>query len=66
MIFHRGQRLHLDAAVDAGVFHAFEQLAGAVGGIAVDRRLAAADGSGARPGRGNASFLAAAPVPALP
>ena len=38
MIFHCGGRLHLDAAVEAGVFHALEQFAGAIGGIAVDRR----------------------------
>ena len=57
--FHRRWRLHLDAAVDAGVFHALNQLAGAVGGIAVYRRLAAAPASGPRPGRGDARFPAA-------
>jgi hypothetical protein len=59
VIFHRRWRLHLDAVADAGVFHAFNQLAGAVGGIAVDRRLAAAPASGPGPGQGDASFLAA-------
>jgi hypothetical protein len=35
MAFPRGRWLHLDAVVDAGVFHPFEELAAAVGGVAV-------------------------------
>ena len=63
--FHRRWRLHLDAAVDAGVFHALNQLAGAVGGIAVDRRLAAVPASGPRPAGVTPVSRPPAPVPAL-
>src|SRR5262249_57188286 len=38
----RGRRLHLDAGVQAGLFYLFQELAGSVGGITVDRRPAAA------------------------
>src|SRR6202011_1170326 len=44
--FHRGRRLHFDAGVDAGLFHLLEEVAGAVGGIAVARRLVLARDSG--------------------
>jgi len=34
-----GRRLDLDAGAQAGLFHRFQELAGSVSGIAVDRRL---------------------------
>ena len=40
--FHRGRRLAFDAVIDAGAADPFEEFAGAVGGIAVGRRLALA------------------------
>src|ERR1019366_1889218 len=44
--FHRGRRLAFDAVIEAGVVQPPDELTGAVGGIAVDRRLATASGGG--------------------
>jgi hypothetical protein len=61
MACHRGRWLHFDTGVDAGVFYPFEELAAAVGGITVDRRLVIACDSGSLCGRAGARAVRSAP-----